>query len=279
MEKDDYCRIPFDLSERQTTLDFISTLGYWYMEDYEPLASRFDETVSGCMDGSMWESQGIHDKLILYYEVLSYAVSYKMLPAVVEHNDCFVPSSFLAYQTNSYKEKGNARLEWINRELAFFVDQGWSRPFQRAQIGYWQGLKYLEEGKDEFAERAFLAAFQSFSDSDKERLERSISQSLALLGKARFRNNDSEGAIYAYKQSILASPKEASRGRVDAFFELIVVWLEQGHDTEYIVQQFCQLRSTDPTDPFLTSAPVDAFIEADMLDAAKMILDTELACD
>jgi len=88
----------------------------------------------------------------------------------------------------------------------------------------------------------------------------SEASSLALLGKARFAQNDVSGAIEAYRRSILTFPKEAAQGRVNAFFESIVVWQTQRRDTTSMRYFFEDLRSAYPADPYLSSAHINGRI-------------------
>ena len=258
-----------------STFDFINALITWHRHDYEQLAHRCtDGTLCGCIDADYTGAKSsFHRRLIAFYAVLSYKILYNVFPQIETCSEHFVPSSYLANQSEIYKSLGNTDLEWIARELAYLIDRGWQAAHQRGGTAYWQGLKYLTKGKYKEAIRAFSVAAESFSKSDLPGMFVYKAQSLALLGKARYLDGDTDGALDAYKQSIMIDPKGAAQGRVNAFFELIVVWRSQGRDVSDMVYDFDRIIAADPANPYLTSETVGALLMAGMLKEAENILD------
>lgn len=256
--------------------DTIDTMSLWTSGDFQQLAQRcMGGSLCGCFSVDVQQYEPVlYDQIDAYYAAISHKIAYGEFPVLDACKEQFVSSSLLANKTEIYKSHGNGDLEWLHRELAYLIDRDWGDMRQRGTIAYWQGIKYFADSLFEEAEQAFLIASTSFADSTNPAFISAEAHSLALLGKARFSQNNLDGAVEAYRQSILTSPKEAAQGRVDVFFELLLIWLGQEYNSSWMIEQFSQLRSVDQSDPYLSSAAAAAFIKAGMFDDAQHILDT-----
>jgi len=156
-------------------------------------------------------------------------------------------------------------------EFAYQVDTGWEDYWQRGFHAYKQALRCRESGDNQGAKEAFVRAIESLQQATFRASPTYLSLSFAGLADIFAAEQEWNSAIQAYQQSIFYSPKK----EVASFLQLVRIWQQTGNDADYMLWQFDDMRSSfGATDPYLTSEPVFAFLDAGMVEPARRFLDS-----
>lgn len=255
-------------SSQQSTFTHLRILKDWSRSNYRESIFACVSGQCACSHSSSDTKAVLHERMRTYYSVLSYRADTEEYPEFDSCKDIFVPSNFIWYQSIQSKDREWADALW---ELAYLVNNGWQDRWQSGQVAFRQAGRYRDLGDVQAALQAFEVAVENLQRADDSRAEAYISWSLTSLGEIALEQQELSRAETRFRESIVNSPRNGA----DAFAGLVRVWDMQGLAVENMLDAFFEIRqSLGPDDPYLTSGPAQALLDAGADGAAWHFIET-----
>jgi tetratricopeptide (TPR) repeat protein len=155
------------------------------------------------------------NQLITYYQILAYFDRLQQLPDLSACQRYLLSSTYFYHaeaplRVSGAPETETAVLAALNQELAYLVDQGWLHTRWRGVNALRQGLVYQENEQLDSARAAYARALEALPESDHRQKERFVANAYRGLAEIAAAENDLDGALAYYEQSLRTNPHEGA---------------------------------------------------------------------
>jgi tetratricopeptide (TPR) repeat protein len=155
------------------------------------------------------------NQLITYYQILAYFDRLQQLPDLSACQRYLLSSTYFYHaeaplRVSGVPETETAVLAALNQELAYLVDQGWLHARWRGVNALRQGLVYQENEQLDLARAAYARALEALPESDHRQKERFVANAYRGLAEIAAAENDLDGALAYYEQSLRTNPHEGA---------------------------------------------------------------------